>query len=75
MTRLDQYDTAIDLLVQASKIIEAHADDEPDMPLVRTVIRDRLRILIAGQIKVTELLIHEFADIEGVFADHERLGQ
>lgn len=67
MTRLDQYDTLIDLLVKAQRCINDPSVGGTSPPPVERVMADHLRDLIIAQLKLIELLAHDYADIHGVF--------
>jgi hypothetical protein len=66
-TRLEQYDTAIDLVVKLSRCINDTSVAGTDPPHVERVMADHVRKLITGQLKIVELLLHDHAAIYGVF--------
>lgn len=58
MTRLDQYDTLLDLLVQAVRTLHAPVDDGEPSPMI-----EHYRHHIGLQLQLTERLVHDYFDM------------
>jgi hypothetical protein len=70
MTPLEQYDTIIDHLVKAKRLLY-DSTVVNTVPMNKVILRDRMRELIGAQMQVTELLVHDYAELSGVFDDPE----